>query len=85
MARKRGFSIRTTTYKKFRGADFSTDPSLVARNRSPLCTNIIADAGGMPEKRWGWRVLHRLEGSIYGLFAGNFDGKQKYLAHGAHS
>lgn len=81
MARKTGVSIQTTIYNTFRGADFSTDPSLVEKYRSPLCTNIIADSGGMPEKRWGWRVLHRLEGSIYGLFAGNFDGRQKYLAH----
>ena len=81
MAKKSGVSIRTTVYKSFRGADFSTDPSLVARYRSPLCTNIIADSGGMPEKRWGWRVLQRLDGSIHGLFAGNFDGKVKYLAH----
>lgn len=81
MAKRSGAGIRTTVYKSFKGADFSTDPSLVARNRSPLCTNIIADAGGMPEKRWGWRVLQRLEGSIHGLFAGTFAGELKYLAH----
>lgn len=81
MAKKSGVNIRTTIYKSFRGADFSTDPSLVERFRSPLCTNIIADGGGMPEKRWGWRVLQRMEGGIHGLFAGNFDGKMKRLVH----
>ena len=81
MAKKSGIGIRTTIYRSFRGADFSTDPSLVSRNRSPLCTNIIADSGGMPEKRWGWRVLHRLGESIHGLFAGTFDGETRRLVH----
>jgi hypothetical protein len=81
MSKKGGVSIQTTIYNTFRGADFSTDPSLVEKYRSPLCTNIIADSGGMPEKRWGWRVLHRLSGSVNGLHAGNFDGKTKRLAH----
>jgi len=81
MAKRNGVSIRTTIYKSFRGADFSTDPSLVARSRSPLCTNIIADNGGMPEKRWGWRVLHRMGESIYGMFAGSFESGDKRLVH----
>lgn len=81
MAKRRNVNIRTTIYKSFRGADFSTDPSMVERYRSPLCTNIIADSGGMPEKRWGWRVLHRLEGEINGLFAGTFDGRIRRLVH----
>ncbi|MBQ0134633.1 MAG: hypothetical protein KBS46_05855 [Clostridiales bacterium] len=62
-------SIRTTVYGTFRGADFSTDPSLVEKSRSPLCTNIWADAGGMPEKRPGWRMLQELSGTVYGLFS----------------
>lgn len=81
MAKKSNVNIRTTIYKSFRGADFSTNPSLVERYRSPLCTNIIADSGGMPEKRWGWRVLQRMEGGINGLFAGTFDGRVKRLVH----
>lgn len=74
-------SIKTTVYNTFRGADFSTDPSLVEKYRSPLCTNIIADAGGMPEKRVGWRTLHRLEGAVYGLFHGVFESGEKRLVH----
>lgn len=81
MAKKGGVSIQTTIYNTFRGADFSTDPSLVEKYRSPLCTNIIADSGGMPEKRWGWRVLKTMEGSINGLFAGTFDGETRRLVH----
>ena len=74
-------SIETTVYATFRGADFSTDPSLVERYRSPLCTNIIADAGGMPEKRRGWRTIHQLNGKIHGLFYGVFSREWKTLVH----
>ena len=53
MGKKRGAGITRTQYAAFRGADFSTDPSLVESCRSPLCTNIVADGGGMPQKRLG--------------------------------
>lgn len=81
MAKKRGVSIQRTVYQTFKGADFSTDPSLVDRSRSPLCTNIVADGGGMPQKRAGWRVLHTLEGKVNGLFCASFSGTVRYLAH----
>ena len=81
MAKKAGVSIQRTIYATFRGADFSTDPSLVERYRSPLCTNIVADGGGMPQKRAGWRVLHTLSGSVNGLFSASFGGVTKKLAH----
>ena len=51
---------KTIVYNKFRGVDFSTDPSLVDRNRSPFAVNIISDTAGMPEKRLGWRRIHQL-------------------------
>ena len=79
MARKSGVSISTTTYSEFRGADFTTDPSLVEKYRSPLCTNIIADAGGMPEKRPGWRVLHEMGDTINGLHRGSWGGADEVL------
>lgn len=81
MAKKPGVSIQRTIYSTFRGADFSTDPSLVERYRSPLCTNIIADGGGMPQKRCGWRTLHELEGRVNGIFSAPFSGSTKMLAH----
>ncbi len=81
MGRKNGAEILTAVYNKFRGADFSTDPSLVAKYRSPLCTNIVADAGGVPEKRPGWRTLHALPGAVHGLFAGVFGGAERRLVH----
>ena len=81
MAKKTGVKIQRTIYSTFRGADFSTDPSLVERYRSPLCTNIVADGGGMPQKRDGWRTLHSLTGRVNGLFSAAFDGVTKKLAH----
>ena len=81
MAKKRGVSIQRTVYQTFKGADFSTDPSLVDPARSPLCTNIMPDGGGMPQKRDGWRVLHELEGKVNGLFSAKFGSTWRYLAH----
>ena len=72
---------RIMSAQKARGADFSTDPSLVESCRSPLCTNIVADGGGMPQKRLGWRKLWQKDKPVYGLFAGRFDGTEKKLAH----
>ena len=85
MGRKSGAEIRTTVYSSFRGADFSTDPSLVAASRSPLCTNIVADSGGMPEKRPGWRTLHSFAGAVHGIFRGVFSGTEKRLVHAGTS
>lgn len=81
MGKKRGAGITRTRYAAFRGADFSTDPSLVESCRSPLCTNIVADGGAMPQKRLGWRKLWQKDKPVYGLFAGRFDGAEKKLAH----
>lgn len=81
LAIKQNSRIQTTVYSTFKGADFSTDPSLVDRSRSPLCTNIVADGGGMPEKRPGWRVLHTLSDPVYGLFSGTFGQAERLLAH----
>ena len=44
-----------SSYCSFVGVDFSTDPMLVDKNHSPFALNLIADDGGMPEKRLGCR------------------------------
>lgn len=81
MAKRSGTTIRTKRYEKFRGVDFTTDPSLVEDSRSPWATNIIADKGGMPEKRPGYRVVLALEGSINGLFNAEFANVKHFLVH----
>ncbi len=81
MARKRGVTIRTKKYERFRGVDFSTDPALVDDARSPWAPNMIADMGGMPEKRPGWRTLKTFEGRINGIFGAEFGGVKHLLVH----
>lgn len=81
MGKKRGAGITRTRYAAFRGSDFSTDPSLVESCRSPLCTNIVADGGGMPQKRLGYRTVQSLGDTVYGLFGAEFGGTVKRLVH----
>lgn len=55
-------------YTEFRGVDFSTDATQVDPSRSPGAKNMISDMRGYPEKRPGWRILHRDVGNVNGLF-----------------
>ena len=79
---KRNIKISTTVYGRFKGVDFSVDDSLVDKDRSPYAPNLIADVGGMPEKRLGWRVLHQLEQPINGIWYGEINGQKSFIAHG---
>lgn len=71
----------TTVYDKFKGVDFSVDPSLVDKERSPDAPNLISGDGNMPEKRPGWRVLHKLTGNVNGLFKTEINSEVIMLAH----
>ncbi len=79
---ERTSQIKTTAYGNFKGVDFSTDPSLVEPYRSPWAVNMMADTGGMPEKRPGWRTLHTLEGPVNGLWYLVVKGKPHFVCHG---
>lgn len=79
---KRARPKSTTVYGIFRGVDFSVDPSLVDKSRSPYAPNLISDIGGMPEKRLGWRILHSLEKPINGIWYGEINGQKAFIAHG---
>jgi len=81
MSARRGVTIRTKKYERFRGVDFSTDPALVDDSRSPWAPNIVADMGGLPEKRPGWRTAETFEGQINGLFDAVFGGETHRLVH----
>ncbi len=81
MARKQGAAIRTKKYERFRGVDFSTDPALVDDTRSPWAPNMVADMGGMPEKRPGWRTLRTFDGRVNGLYDAVFGGVTHQLIH----
>lgn len=80
--RRRSVPRKTTVYDKFKGVDFSVNSSLVDKDRSPFAPNLIADTGGLPEKRLGWRTLHTLEEPINGLFYGEISGTDTFIAHG---
>ncbi len=71
----------TSVYSSFLGVDFSADPMLVDKNHSPYALNLVADDGGMPEKRPGWRTLRSLQGRINGLFYCQIGGQEHYLCH----
>lgn len=58
----------TKMYKRFRGLDLSSDETQIDDARSPWAVNVIADEGGFPEKRVGWRTVHRFAGCISGIF-----------------
>lgn len=70
-------------YSKFRGVDFSTDPTQVNDSRSPLCQNLISDLAGFPEKRLGWRTLFAVDAPINGLFHAVLEsGREYFFVHG---
>ena len=73
--------VHTTVYSQFKGVDFSTDPMLVDKNRSPFAVNLISDTGNMPEKRPGWRTLLRAEGHVNGLWQCEIEEGSHLLAH----
>ena len=60
-------------YKQFRGLDLSNDETQIDDGRSPWAVNLIADEGGFPEKRVGWRVEHTFTGCISGIFPYRID------------
>lgn len=74
-------AIHSTTYNQFKGVDFSTDPMLVDKSRSPYAVNLISDSGGMPEKRPGWRTLVRQEGRVNGLWRCEIEEVPHLIAH----
>lgn len=95
--RRQAVKKETTVYSKFRGVDFSVDPSMVSASRSPYAPNLISDIGGMPEKRLGWRCLHQISwtaapaegeetgetviGNINGLFRCEMNDTEHLIAH----
>ena len=74
-------AVHSTTYSQFKGVDFSTDPMLADKSRSPYAVNLISDSGGMPEKRLGWRTLLQGEGQVNGLWRCEIEEVTHLLAH----
>lgn len=76
-------SIKTTIYNKFRGVDFSSDPCLVDKSRSPDAQNVITDGAGTPEKRMGWRTVATAPygGVVKGLHSAVITDEKYLVAH----
>ena len=47
----------TKFYKRFRGLDYLGDETQIDDGRSPRAVNMVADEGGFPERRFGWRTI----------------------------
>lgn len=75
-------ALHTTLYNTFLGVDFSTDPMLVGRSRSPYALNLIPDPQGMPCRRVGWRRLLQTQGRIHGLYHLAAGGEDYFVCHG---
>lgn len=74
-------------YEKFRGLDLLTDETQIDDSRSPWAVNLISDAGGYPEKRLGWRTLHKFESvekesvAVNGIWPFTLDGEDQLIVH----
>lgn len=63
-------AYKRTSYSGLLGADFSVDPSLVDRKRSPNLLNMISDNGGNPVKRTGWEIVNnKYAGAIENIWS----------------
>lgn len=49
-------TVHTTIYGDLKGVDFSNDPAIVYKKRSPTAVNMVSDKGGNPKKRTGWKT-----------------------------
>lgn len=85
-------TIYSTTYNKFSGVDFYSDPMMVDKNRSPYAVNLISDSADMPEKRPGWRTLLTMLNEetakpekINGLWQMRFYGSDVFVCHAGSS
>lgn len=74
-------AISAVVYDKLKGVDFSSDPGLIAPERSPFAPNLMSGKGGFPEKRPGWRTIRQMNGEIFGLHAGRIKDEDVYLVH----
>lgn len=63
-------TVHTTIYNDLKGVDFSNDPSLVYKKRTPTGLNMISDEGGNPKKRTGWEVKKSASGDKKTIFNG---------------
>ncbi len=79
---------RVKQYSRFKGLDYSTDETQIDEERSPRAVNMIADEGGFPEKRPGWRTVLYFGSSdcrVSGIFPFENDGSDDYETFIVHA
>ena len=68
-------------YENLKGVDFSSPESMVDKNRSPYCLNLMPDASGNPVKRPGWKTVYQYDGRVNGLWICTVNGQKYTLCH----
>ena len=68
-------------YRNLRGVDFSRSESLVDKNHSPYCVNMMPDSSINPVKRPGWQTKYSLDDEIYNIWFCTLGGKKHMLCH----
>jgi hypothetical protein len=79
--KRRTPKVNHVKYDNLRGCDLSVAPSLVARNRSPYCPNMIGDAGGNPVKRYGFRTIRSFADTVHSTWWANMNGRDYLYIH----
>lgn len=73
--------IRSFAINKFKGVDFSNNPTQVDPERSPDAMNMISDLAGFPVKRSGTKIIHDFKATIYGIYKIIVDKEEKKIVH----
>ncbi|MBE6878317.1 MAG: hypothetical protein E7488_04025 [Ruminococcaceae bacterium] len=72
---------KVVSYRNLRGVDFSRSESLVDKNHSPYCLNMMPDSSINPVKRPGWQTKYSLSEEIYNIWFCTIKGKKYMLCH----
>lgn len=68
-------------YENLKGVDFSSHPTLVDRNHSPYCLNMMPDSSTNPVKRPGWKTMYKFDDTVHNLWFCTLNGTKYILCH----
>ena len=72
---------KVVRYQNLRGVDFSRLESLVDKNHSPYCVNMMPDSSINPVKRPGWQTKYSLGDEVYNIWFCTVGGRIFMLCH----
>ena len=67
---------KVVRYQNLRGVDFSRLESLVDKNHSPYCVNMMPDSSINPVKRPGWQTKYSLDDEVYNIWFCTLGGRK---------